>query len=130
MSESSRSIPLQPTIIPTGFRDPVVFGGLDALAAAVAGALGDRRLELVRGVAGYPGWDTFPIFTVHGAARTASDRPPLGDASAARGGLSSDTYICAVAVQSTPAETLHAMIEAVQARGAPPKLGQPRRAAA
>jgi hypothetical protein len=118
VSEFPRSTPTQPTIIPTGFRDPVTFPGLDALAASVAGALGDRRLELVRGMAGYPGWDTFPIFTVHGVARGQPFH------------LDSDSYICAVAVQSTPAETLHAMIEAVQARGGPPKLAQSRRAAA
>ena len=118
MSELPRNIPTQPTIIPTGFRDLVTFGGLDALAAAVAGALGDRRLELVRAMAGYPGFDTFPIFTVHGSPR-AGPTLPLGDTS----------YICAVAVQDTPAQTLHAMIEAVQARGPAAKLGRPARAA-
>lgn len=110
---SARQVPTQPTIIPTGFREPIAYRGLDDLAMAVAGALGDRRLVLVRGMGSREGWDTFPMFSVHAENRAGLSAGP-----------STATYLCAVAVQDTPAEALYSAITACQARRIADRVGR------
>lgn len=100
--------PTRPLLIEPGGKPPLQYNTLAGLAAAVAGLLQGARPVLVRGAATYPGFDTFPAFSIHAEA-------PRG----AAGGPPAATYLCAVAVQDTPAEVLDAAIAAAQARRAP-----------
>jgi len=102
-----RNVPTRLTLIPELPGEPRAFPTLAHLAQAVAERLGPaRRCELVRGVAAYPGWDTFPCLTVHGLPAQG----PLA--------FSAETWTCAVAIQDTPAEALFHLIEGAQRRGA------------
>lgn len=97
--------PKRPCIIPTLPDEPQVFPTLAHLAEAVARKLKGRVPVLVRGVGTYPGYDTFPVFSVHGMSPIGlHDRPCTA------------TYCCSVAVQDTPAEDLSDAIGAAQAR--------------
>lgn len=74
------------------------------LALALAAQLAGRELVLVRGQGTYPGFDTFPIFSVHA----------LGQPGAT--GVRAAVYLCAVAVQDLTAEALDAAVTEAQQR--------------
>lgn len=102
----ARRVPTQPTLIRPGFTGLEPQPTLAHLADAVARLLGPgRRPVLNRSVATYPGYDTFPVFSVHGE-----------NVRGLAGGPCSASYVCAVAVQATEAEALDAAIAAAQAR--------------
>lgn len=84
------------------------FPTLAQLADVVAARLDGREPTLIRSVASYPGFDTFPAFSVHG-------KGPPGEA----GGPSVDPYVCTIAVQQTKAgDVIAAIADAVRARAA------------
>ena len=92
------------TLIMPGAGELRAYANRYDLAAALAQLLAGRQLVLNRGVATYPGFDTFPIFSVHG----------LGPPGAT--GVRAASYLCAVAVQDLPAEALDAAVAEAQAR--------------
>lgn len=102
--------PRQPCIIPTLPEAPLRFPTLAHLADELARRLGGKVPVLIRGMATYPGYDTFPIFSVHGINPNAHRDLDL------RGRPAPATYVCAVAVQDTPAEDLDRLISAAQVR--------------
>lgn len=91
--------PQAPSLVEVGrIRD---FDSLEALAAAIAERLAGRRAVLVRSVASFDGFDSFPAFSIHGVADGAER------AAAA-------VYVGCAAVQKTHAEALEAAIAAAQ----------------
>lgn len=100
-----RKVPTQPSLMAPGFTGPVPQPTLAHLANSVAALLGDRRPVITRGVATFLGYDTFPVFTVHGENIKGLSGLPC-----------SASYVCSVAIQDTPAERFHDAIVTAQAR--------------
>ena len=91
----ARRVPTRPVLIPTLPEAPVVYRSLAHLADELARRLNGRVPVLIRGQATYPGYDTFPVFSVHAMS-------PIG----LQGRPRAATYLCAVGVQEVSAEDL------------------------
>lgn len=96
--------PRQLTLIPAGCETPRTYASRFDLAMALAVALDGRELVLSRSFATYPGFDTFPAFSVHA----------LGPAGA--NGVRAAVWLCCVAVQDLTAEELDRAVTEAQAR--------------
>lgn len=97
-------VPTKLTLIPAGCGQPRTYASRFDLAMALALLLEGRELVLSRTFATYPGFDTFPAFSVHA----------LGPAGA--NGVRAAVWLCCVAVQDLEAEALDREVSAAQAR--------------
>ncbi len=98
-----RKVPTRPVVIPPLPDAPRVCPTLQHLAADVAGQLAGRRSILVRSMGTYPGYDTFPCFTVCAEGEVGQNAGPRAA-----------VYLCTVAVQATSAEDLDGAIVGAQ----------------
>lgn len=91
--------PQVPTVILPGFAGMTTFATLPELAACLAERLAGRRPVLSRSVAAYPGFDSFPAFTVYAEG-------DAGESAGPRAGL----YVATIAVQRTPAAEIEQLL--------------------
>lgn len=95
--------PQKPVLIHCGFEGLQAFETLQDLAQVLATMLEARKPVLVRSVATYDGFDTFPAFTVNALASPGES-----------GGPPAATYLCTIGVQKAKAEDVEAAIAEAQ----------------
>lgn len=134
-----RVVPTTPTLFRAAGHAPQTYRTLNHLAADLAALLSTgpdgqackpRELVLIRAAATYPGFDTFPVFNVHGlpppGERGPPPRTPRGQAPL-RSDIRPDTphpgrqssggtWLCAVAIQATPPQDLDELVTAALGR--------------
>lgn len=97
--------PKVPTLILPGFGRLETFAALDQLAARLVELLEGRRPVLVRSVAAYPGFDSFPAWTIHAEG-------PRGDS----GGPPGCAYVATIGVQRASADQVLAALTDAEAQ--------------